>query len=633
MKFAYQFSNLCGTVYRGGNLLFTPDGNSVLSPVGNRVTLFDLVGHRSTTLPFENHKDIEYMAMSPSGGVLVTVDGDGRALLVNLRRRVVLAEHHFKRPVRSLKFSPDGAVMAVTHGPHVQLWQAPPLITEHRPFHLLRTLTGHYDDVVSLDWSPCGRYLLTASKDSTMRVYCLVRSAGGRYTVPILTGHRSALVGAFFGRGSADGGVLGAVGEHLPHLDIYSVSKDGSMFEWRCQRAAFEGGEDDEAAERRDGDIDGAIERKIAEVERLAAEAEASRTRGVVRSSVKAAPALTSSDSIAYTLYKRNFFNQNHAKVECCALYRPRGPRSAAAIAAAAGAIPMPGTGAAAAAAASLSSASSAAAEAAASDDDVVQAEGVGMELLVVGFDSGVFGLWDMPDFNCVHTLSISQQHVESVAINASGEWLALGCPELGQLLVWEWQSESQVLKQQGHFFDVNAISFSPDGQLIATGGDDGKVKIWNSTTGFCFVTFAEHTGPVSAVEFSATGTVVFSASYDGTLHLFSLSLSLARSFTPRTHTHNIYPLRWVPRAALSHRVFLIALRWIDLEVCVLKSPQVCARAAQCFPRVSQDDRLSSPLQPANATHTSLVSRVSPEQLHASNLVNGDHPLHAWEIS
>jgi periodic tryptophan protein 2 len=47
-----QFSNLCGTVYRQGNLLFTPDGNSLISPVGNRVTVFDLVkyaymgGHR-----------------------------------------------------------------------------------------------------------------------------------------------------------------------------------------------------------------------------------------------------------------------------------------------------------------------------------------------------------------------------------------------------------------------------------------------------------------------------------------------------------------------------------------------------------------------------------------------------------
>ena len=38
MKFNYQFSNLLGTVYRSGNLLFTPDGNSVISPVGNKIS-------------------------------------------------------------------------------------------------------------------------------------------------------------------------------------------------------------------------------------------------------------------------------------------------------------------------------------------------------------------------------------------------------------------------------------------------------------------------------------------------------------------------------------------------------------------------------------------------------------------
>lgn len=46
----------------------------------------------------------------------------------------------------------------------------------------------------------------------------------------------------------------------------------------------------------------------------------------------------------------------------------------------------------------------------------------------------------------------------------------------LGQLLVWEWQSESYVLKQQGHFNSMVALAYSPDGQYIVTGGDDGKV-------------------------------------------------------------------------------------------------------------------------------------------------------------
>ena len=37
-----QFSNLLGTVYRKGNILFSRDGSSVISPVGNRITIYDL---------------------------------------------------------------------------------------------------------------------------------------------------------------------------------------------------------------------------------------------------------------------------------------------------------------------------------------------------------------------------------------------------------------------------------------------------------------------------------------------------------------------------------------------------------------------------------------------------------------
>lgn len=128
-----------------------------------------------------------------------------------------------------------------------------------------------------------------------------------------------------------------------------------------------------------------------------------------------------------------------------------------------------------------------------------------------------------MPDFTNIHTLSISQEKISSVAISSSGEWLAFGAKKLGQLLVWEWQSESYVLKQQGHYFDMNSLAYSPDGQHIATGGDDGKVKVWNATSGFCFVTFSEHSSAISAVEFAKQGQILFSASLDGTVRAFDL--------------------------------------------------------------------------------------------------------------
>jgi len=58
------------------------------------------------------------------------------------------------------------------------------------------------------------------------------------------------------------------------------------------------------------------------------------------------------------------------------------------------------------------------------------------------------------------------------------GRRLALGCATLGQLLVWEWRSETYILKQQGHYFDIAHAAYSPDGAFIATGADDNKLKV-----------------------------------------------------------------------------------------------------------------------------------------------------------
>lgn len=100
------------------------------------------------------------------------------------------------------------------------------------------------------------------------------------------------------------------------------------------------------------------------------------------------------------------------------------------------------------------------------------------LDMIVVGFSNGVFGLYQMPEFVCLHLLSISREKITTAVFNELGNWLTFGCAKLGQLLVWEWRSESYILKQQGHYFDVNCLAYSPDSQILATGADDNKVKV-----------------------------------------------------------------------------------------------------------------------------------------------------------
>src|SRR6201999_3559522 len=116
MKTDFQFSNLLGTVYGSGNLAFTPDGSCLLSPVGNRVTIFDLVKDKSTTLPFTHRNPITRLALHPSGSLLLTADTSGRGILSHISRRIALYYFTFRAPLTALEFSPCGRYFAASHG-------------------------------------------------------------------------------------------------------------------------------------------------------------------------------------------------------------------------------------------------------------------------------------------------------------------------------------------------------------------------------------------------------------------------------------------------------------------------------------------------------------------------------------
>jgi WD40 repeat protein len=64
-------------------------------------------------------------------------------------------------------------------------------------------------------------------------------------------------------------------------------------------------------------------------------------------------------------------------------------------------------------------------------------------------------------------------------------------------------------------------VAFSPDGQLLATASDNGRVRLWDPATGEHWSTLTVQARAVYGVAFSPDGRLLATASDDKTARLW----------------------------------------------------------------------------------------------------------------
>ncbi|CAG9859982.1 unnamed protein product [Phyllotreta striolata] len=458
MKFNYKFQNLLGTVYRKGALLFSPDGNSVISPVGNRITIFDLKSNKSTTLPIESRYNYEALDLSPNGCTLIAVNEEGEAHMISLVSQTVIHKYRFKRKVRCVKFSPDGKHFAVCKENNVFVFRAPgPYSGEYNAFVMERVFHGAYDETTCLDWSFDSKILAVGSKDMATKLYPLEKYENFR--ICSLGNHTEGIVGCFFEENN---------------YDITTISRNGQTCIWECSIEPKDLVPLDVAPLNKKKRNSSESDEDNVDATKAPERTEEELTKALSEMDVNSQENDKAINKLFYKRLARHYLADDVRKENRDAILTAAGYHKKS-------------------------------------------------KIFVTGYSNGAFFIHELPDMNLIHSLSISEQKISSIALNNTGDWIALGCSGLGQLLVWEWQSETYVMKQQGHSNNMSCISYSSDGQLLASGGEDGKVKLWNIHSGFCFVTFSEHTNAVTAVTFSGNKKFLVSSSLDSTVRAFDL--------------------------------------------------------------------------------------------------------------
>ncbi|KAK7689559.1 hypothetical protein QCA50_007351 [Cerrena zonata] len=138
--------------------------------------------------------------------------------------------------------------------------------------------------------------------------------------------------------------------------------------------------------------------------------------------------------------------------------------------------------------------------------------------------DSGAVALKRNLDVIRVHTL-IHESIVCCVRFSADGRFLATGCNRTAQIYHTRCGAKVCILThddshKSGDLY-IRSVSFSPDGNYLATGAEDNKIRIWHIATRRIAGTFEGHTQEISALDWSKDGRLIVSGSGDRTARIW----------------------------------------------------------------------------------------------------------------
>ena len=134
-------------------------------------------------------------------------------------------------------------------------------------------------------------------------------------------------------------------------------------------------------------------------------------------------------------------------------------------------------------------------------------------------------GIWlyDAQTYREIDFLTDHTRGIQSCVYSPDGTILAGGGAD-GTLLLWDVMTGQLRATLKGHERPIVTLAFSSDGRTLASGADyENTVQLWDVDTAQHRATFTGHTEGLRVVRFSPDGRTLASGSRDGTVRLWDI--------------------------------------------------------------------------------------------------------------
>ncbi len=162
------------------------------------------------------------------------------------------------------------------------------------------------------------------------------------------------------------------------------------------------------------------------------------------------------------------------------------------------------------------------------------------------GHNDGSVSVWDLDAGEKVAAFKRNDAMVSAVAFTGTQDRFAASAHD-GTVTLFDLAARGGAIPiLEGHEGPAEALAYSPASGLLASGGADRTVKLWNAASYSLVRTYRGHNEPVTALALTRDGRVLASASLDGAVRLWSTSSG--RTFrSVRLHKARVSVLAFSP--------------------------------------------------------------------------------------